>query len=171
MDRVPVVSCCQLKASRRMLLNSRVFAHDSSVPASHISNNCIISRNISCLTWSPICLPPPPPSAFHFGCSCLSNLPSAYRHVPVQKMHRQLCIISHAVQHNPQSALFSALLSPLLSVVSFSFSFLPLRCLVLSYVILYFYTNQLYHYFVSVIFLYTTHSRYIAVHIFTRLHF
>ena len=65
-DRVTVVSHSQLKASRLMLLNSRVFAHDSSVPASHISNNFLISRNISCLTWSPICLPLPNLLRFSF---------------------------------------------------------------------------------------------------------
>jgi hypothetical protein len=59
-------SCCvvlptESVPSRRMLLNSRVFAHDSSAPVSHISNKSLISRNISCLTWSPICLPAPPP--------------------------------------------------------------------------------------------------------------
>lgn len=126
------MSGCQLKASRRMLLNSRVFAHDSSVPASHISNNCLISRNISCLTWSHICLPPPPPNAFHFVSSCLSNLPPAYHHVPVQKMHRQLCIISHAVQHNPRSALFSALLI-FLTICRLFFIFISFPSLLVSF--------------------------------------
>jgi hypothetical protein len=77
-------------------------------PSVTYSNNCLISRNISCRTWSPICLPPLCP-AFHIVCSCLSNLPSAYRPVPVQEKLRQLCIGSQASQLDPQSALFSAL--------------------------------------------------------------